>query len=662
MAIDLAFAAVQSVVSDARNNINNIRSEEDAKLQIITRMLTEVLAWSHSDISSESHNENGFSDYVISDRGQNAFVIEAKKVGEIDLDTSTTRKSTYKISGPVLRRAIIGIKQAASYCHPLGIQLAVLTDGVKRIIFLPWVRQASYLEKQAIVFPSFDALMDDFSSFYELLSREHIRKHTFTVIFDAIHESRLVLDRTLTAPIAPRDNSIIQKTGLAFDLENVFATFFSGLIGDDDPDMLINCFVETQESRVADFSLEKITKNVLGNINPQEGEIEDSLRTIVQNTVAGELGQTIFIVGPSGAGKSTFLTRFFAKTLAPNIREQCVVISIDALDASGNQDAALPWMTERAIDAIYKQTFASGYPEWNDLQALYQREYVKRSEGVDAPLYRRSKDEFKEKFAGFVEQLVEKDREGYLNRLLRDVVRNRKKLPIFVIDNTDEFSIAYKTTIFQYFQALRRSTEHCLLIFPATDRSAWVFSKTDIFNIYSSRSFFLPTPSPREVFRKRIEYLKTKLHPPAGDARQAEYLVGRGIRVTIKDLAAFASVVESIFVDQDYAAKRVGEIANYNIRKTLSLSRRIVTSSVLRVDDLIKAYITGRPITTTPEVFTNALVRGDYQFFRPGDEPLLFPMFQVDSTVRQSPLVHVRLLLLLRATTKLQPAIARATF
>ena len=175
-----------------------------------------------------------------------------------------------------------------------------------------------------------------------------LRKHTFTVIFDAIHESRLVLDRTLTAPIAPRDNSIIQKTGLAFDLENVFATFFSGLIGDDDPDMLINCFVETQESRVADSSFEKYQRISLGNINPQEGEIEDSLRTIVQNTVAGELGQTIFIVGPSGAGKSTFLTRFFAKTLAPNIREQCVVISIDALDASGNQDAALPWMTEQA--------------------------------------------------------------------------------------------------------------------------------------------------------------------------------------------------------------------------------------------------------------------------------------------------------------------------
>ena len=29
----------------------------------------------------------------------------------------------------------------------------------------------------------------------------------------------------------------------------------------------------------------------------------------------------------------------------------------------------------------------------------------------------------------------------------------------------------------------------------------------------------------------------------------------------------------------------------------------------------------------------NALMKGDYQFFKPGDEPLLFPLFQVDATI-----------------------------
>jgi hypothetical protein len=138
-----------------------------------------------------------------------------------------------------------------------------------------------------------------------------------------------------------------------------------------------------------------------------------------------------------------------------------------------------------------------GFPAWNDLQALYHFEYVKRSEGIDAPLYRRNKDEFKERFSQFVEEQVQKDREGYLNRLISDLIKNRKKLPVFVIDNTYEFSLNYKTSIFQYFQAIRRVSEHCLLIFPLAYRSDWAFSKTEIFNIYSSRSFFLPTVAQR---------------------------------------------------------------------------------------------------------------------------------------------------------------------
>jgi len=503
------------------------------------------------------------------------------------------------------------------------------------------------MDKQAILFPHFDSILADFSTFYELLSKEDSRKHSFRVIFDRIHENRLVLDRPLTPPITSDDNAILPKSSLAFDLENVFSNYFAGLAGDRDADMLIDCFVETRESRIADFSLEKITKNVLGNINPAEKDIEASLQAIVQNTVAGELGQTVFIVGPPGAGKSTFLDRFFARTLSPEVRERCVVIGINVLDASGHEAGVIPWMTNEAIRCVERQLFPSGSPVWNELQGLYHFEYVKRSEGVDAYLYNRSKDEFKEKFSAYVDDQVEKDREGYLNRLLRDIVNNRKKLPIFIIDNTDEFDIGFKTAVFQFFQSIRRAVGHCLLVFPATDRSAWSFSKTEIFNIYASKSFFLPTPSPREVFRKRVDYIKGKLNFP-GEKQGAAYLAGRGIRITIKDLGAFAAVVETLFVDQDYAAKRVGELSNYNMRETLKLSKRIITSSVLNVEDLIRSYVTGDLVAPTPEKFMNALMKGDYQFFRDGDEPLLFSLFQVDSTIRQSPLLALRILLLLR--------------
>lgn len=648
MNIDNAYEAAKRVFGDAEANIANILSEEDAKFQLISRVLIEVLGWAHADVSSERPNANGFSDYILSDGERPYFVLEAKKIGAIDLATKNTAEGTYKISGPVLKPAFEGIAQAAGYCHPLGVQLAVLTDGRVWIVFLPWVPNVPYAEKQAIVFPSFQAITDSFGLFYELLAKDELKGGKFRVIFDRIHENRLVLDRALESAVPAQDNRLIQKSHLAFDLEKVFESFFSELAGDDDPDMLIDCFVETRESRIADFSLEKITKNVLGNIDPETKDIEAGLQAIVQGTVAGDRGQTVFIVGPSGAGKSTFLDRFFARTLDPVVRERCVVVDINALDASGDNEAALAWMTQRAIELIEGQLFPDGAPAWNDLQGLYQLEYVRRAKGVDALLYERDKPAFKEKFASYVDEQVERDREGYLRRLLRDIVKNRKLLPVFVIDNTDEFPISFKTMVFQYFQSLRREADHCLIIFPATDKSAWAFSKTDIFNIYSSRSFFLPTPSPREVFRKRIEYLKLKLNSAAPEKTKREYFTGRGIRVTIGDLTAFAAIIEGVFVDQDYAAKRIGELSNYNMRQTLGLCRRVITSATLKIEDLVRSYVTETAPTFSITRFMNALLKGDYAFFKHGDEPLLFPIFQVDSKIKQSPLIHMRLLLLLR--------------
>lgn len=646
MTVDEGYEAAAAILKGAEDRLSQIRSEEDAKVQIITRILIEALGWRHEDLVCETHHENGFSDYLVSDGDRKAFVVEAKRLGEIVLGTSSKSKGYYKLAGPVLKQAHPGIVQAASYCQPYGIPVSVLTDGINWVIFRPWVPHAYYMEKQAVVFPGHNAILEDFSLFYELLAKDECRRSTYQVVFDRIHENRLVLDQALTSPISSSENGIVQKSSLAFDLEHVFSNFFAGLTGDTDPGMIIDCFVETRESRVADFSLDRITRNVLGNISPQEKDVGEGLKAIVKDAVAGEVGQTVFIVGPSGAGKSTFLHRFFARTLSPDVRERCIVIKVDALDASGDEAVALPWMTERAIKSIEQQIFTDGYPLWNDLQGLFHLEYKQRSNGIDALLYQRDKDSFKEKFAGFIEEQVAKDREGYLRRLLSNIVKNRKKLPIFVVDNTDEFSLEYKTVVFQFFQSLRRSVDHCLLLFPATDRSAWTFSKAEIFNIYSSRSFFLPTPSPREMFRKRIDYLKGKLKDET-EIRRSEYFLGRGIKVKINDLAAFAEVIENIFVDQDYAAKQVGELSNYNMRKSLSLSKRVITSSVLKVDDLVRSYLTGQLAAPTPERFMNALMKGDYEFHKAGDEPSIFPIYQVDSTIKQSPLIHIRILVYL---------------
>jgi len=102
MDIDTAYEVAQRLIEEASQNLPNITTEEDAKIQIITRMFTEVLGWTHANISAEHPNKNGYSDYVLSEDSRPYLVVEAKKIGAIEIATHSKSQANYKISGPVL--------------------------------------------------------------------------------------------------------------------------------------------------------------------------------------------------------------------------------------------------------------------------------------------------------------------------------------------------------------------------------------------------------------------------------------------------------------------------------------------------------------------------------------------------------------------------------
>lgn len=652
--LDDAEKKMHEIHKSAVDNLENIETEEDVKIQIINRILHECLGWPYSDFRAENHHENGYSDYILVDNQKPVLLIEAKRLGVFEIKTAEKNNVRHlKISGSSLKDAMNGIDQAASYSLANGIPITILTDGTAWIIFKTFTPGENFKSKEAIVFPSLYAVLSDFSVFFDLLSKNQFSKRIYNPIFDEIHNKRLLLKQDLVSPLEDADIKIIQKSDIAFDLDRVFTNFFSRLTGDDDEDLLIECFVETRESRIADFSLEKMTTSVLGNIAPSDKNVDSELASLITSNIDiedshHENGQTVFIVGPTGAGKTTFLDRFFRKTLPDPVRRRCVLVGVNCLDATGREDTVLEWLTESLISALEKDVYEDGSPSWDDLLGLYHREYKRRSKGVDAQLYIDNKQKFKQKFGEFLDERVENDREGYLKRILADVVNNRKMLPIIVVDNTDEFSNEYKEKLFQFSQSLRRHANHCLLIFPVTDKSAWSFSKTDIFGIYKSRSFFLPTPSPREVFRKRIDFLKQKLSDDRMDRKEKRgYFSSRGIKIEIKNLDGFAHVLENVFVDHDYTSKTIGELTNYNIRRTLLLSQRVITSPVIKIEDLIKSYFSGELVTTNFTRFMDALIKGDYEAYRQGDNHEIYPIFQVDSEVVQSPLLNLRILTLL---------------
>lgn len=649
--INIAEEKFKLLLNEINEDLSSIISEEDTKVKIINRIFVECLGWSFNSFSCENNHENGFSDYILKVNNNPELVIEAKRIGRLGVESVITHSyRTLKISGSVLKPSMDGIKQAHSYASEAGIPISVVTDGITWIIFKTWV-QGGYKEKEAFVFPTLDSVKNSFSFFYELLSYECFSNKTYNVMFDKIHNNRENLTLPLVAPIEPNEINLLQKSPISFDLEKIFNNFFTQLIGDENSEIMKECFVESNESQIADYSLEKITNSVLNNLPHNKSQVASELSSLIEGNVHAEIPAdsdlSVFIVGPTGSGKTTYIDRFFSKILPKGTRDQCLTININCLDASGDESRIISWMTEAIVAELEKKLFSEGFPIYKDLQGMYFNEYRRMASGILKKIYENDKETFDAKFSSFLENEVSQNREGYLERLLHFTIHNRRKLPIIVVDNTDEFTLEYKIQIFQLCNAYRRKVKQCMLMFPVTDKSAWSFSKTDIFTIHQSRSFFLPTPAPREVFRKRIEFLNKKL--VIADTRdKKEYLSSKGIRIELKDISKFAQVLEDVFVENNFTAKTLGDLTNYNIRSIMNLSKRIITSPVMRIEDLITSFVTTEPINYTK--FIDALLRGDYEAYKTstGEDFGVISTFKVNSERTHSPLLNLRILALLR--------------
>lgn len=131
--------------------------------------------------------------------------------------------------------------------------------------------------------------------------------------------------------------------------------------------------------------------------------------------------------------------------------------------------------------------------------------------------------------------------------------------------------------------------------------------------------------------------------------KKGEYLLNKGIRISVDNVDGFAQVIENIFVSHDYTSKTIGELTNYNIRRTLLLAQKIITSPVIKIEDLIHSYLSGSLIITDFSIFMEALIKGNYEIYKKEDNHEIYPVFQANHEVRQSPLLKLRILKLLHS-------------
>lgn len=644
--IDAAKQEFDEIHAFAQAHADQIVSETDARFQLIDRLLVDVLGWRRDGIRTEPPTESGYIDYLLSSGGRSLFVVEAKRTGKTLVSTKLTDHRFYKVGGAALRDAQEGLAQAARYCSSRSVPYAALTNGLTWIGFRAVrVDGIEYLDGVAAVFPDLEAINSRFAEFYDLFSQEGVRLRLYSVYLDREEGSALSSVDPLVSVVPPSDIYLMRKSDLARDMEQLFNEFFKTLTGDSDQELLTHCFVESPESHEADRSLEKITRELVNYVQTIRGEAGYELRREIETSFETKRGQVVLIVGNKGAGKTTFVERFFKFKLDRGLREKCLVLKIDLAEFPGGVDGLQEWLTDRLIDAAEQVLYQGRSPSYDELQGIFFDHYQRWSQGEHKHLYDTNIDAFKIKFGEFIADRRRDKPYAYLTSVLKRAVRQRSVVPCVIFDNADNFPAHFQDAVFQYAYSLFRAVSLSVVVVPITDRTIWRLSKAGALQSYSAKTLYLPVPSTKSVLEKRILFIKRKLDEGVDKSRQ--YFTSRGLRVTMENMPAFAACVEEAFIRTDYIARRIGALTNYDLRRGLELSQKIITAPILKVDELVSAYFAKQDIRIQEKRIVQALLYGDYNKFKQEAHEYVLNLFALEAGCLNSPLLRLSILRLL---------------
>jgi energy-coupling factor transporter ATP-binding protein EcfA2 len=641
--LDAAKSIFDKIHRFATENAAQIVTEADARLHLIDRILIEVLGWRREGIQTEPHSNAGYLDYLLSSGGRNVFVVEAKRVSHELISTKLPDYRFYKVGGAALRDAQEGIDQAVSYCSSKSVPFSALTNGLAWVGFRPIrIDGVECKNGAAAVFPNLEAIKKNFAEFYDLFSQEGVSQKLYSVYLDREEGSALSAVDPLDSLIPPSDIYLMKKTDLARDLDQLFDEFFKTLTGETDEELLLHCFVESPESREADRSLSKITRNLLSHVQSIRSDTGIELRKEIETSFETKKGQIVLIVGNKGAGKSTFVDRFFRFVLPRELREKCLILKIDVALASGNLGRLQEWLTDGLIKAAENSLYSGKTPAYDDLLGIFFDHYQRWSTGEHKHLYDTDIDAFKIKFGEYIANRRQEKPEEYLNSVLKRAIRQRTIVPCIVFDNADNFPAEIQDAVFQYAYSLFRAVALSIVVVPITDRTIWRLSKAGALQSYSAKTFYLPVPSTKNVLEKRVQFIRRKLDE--GVDKSVQYFSSKGLRIKMENMPAFAACVEEAFINTDYIARRIGSLTNYDLRRSLELSQKIITAPVLKVDDLVAAYFSKRRVIISEMRIVQALLFGEYNKFRQDAHEYVLNLFSLENSSLNSPLLRVRVL------------------
>lgn len=595
MDINYSNQAFESFLTDYRRIMDEDISESDTRSKVIDKLFIDVLGWHENNITREGHVNSGFYDYKFS-LPNFVFVVEAKKqFVDFILPDISPKDNLIKLSIIYDQNKAV-IDQLRNYLVDIGTAYGVITNGRQFIIgrFInenakPW--KNNYL----LCFNGFEDVKNNYIKFYENLSFDNIVQN---VGIKFLTQHKVNFSSTILSTLVDRDKHVDRNSlaiSISAEIENIFGDIYNS-IGDDDDELIKECFVENSETKKNRLEL-----NGLFNDNPPDwdGVIKarnlESVSTQIDTeiklpkvTLKEAPPKPIILVGSKGAGKTTFIKHLFKSQLPEDTLGTYPHVYIDLIKYHTGGDSILDVkrITSNIIKALNEDYSDLELYTLKVLKRIYFKEIRQNDEGIWKFYKDVNNDAYNDKLASFLEEKI-KDSVQFLDSLSQYLIRERRMRLIIIIDNSDQFDDELQKNAFLYAASLNRSA-CCGVIISLREGYYYKWRNLPPFNAFQSNVYHITAPRYSEVLQRRIDYILKKI--PLNDALiEGNISSGAKIEMNTETISEFLlGLKASIFNKKNTLLIDFLNHSTFpNTREGLRLFRLFLTSGYTDIDEYI---------------------------------------------------------------------------
>lgn len=564
-------------------------NEADTRAAVIDTVLHDVLDWPKLSVKRELSVHPGFADYALHNAaGQIALVVEAKREGvyfEIPKGTGAGGRPEYVSVRTLLTDQTIksAISQVRAYCLDVGCNFGCITNGHEWIVFRAFEPGTDWRSLRAFVVPSLDAM-----------------DASFTVVFNALSFKCVCFDGSLNALISrtPLENRETYRAGHDIPvytrtidanryvqyLRPIAARFF-GQIEATDVELMTECYVSdtNYESafRSAEVLLADSVTPYLMDYGVKDTKNDDGGGTfgnrIERSVVREPRADVVVLFGGKGIGKSTFLRRLLYVRPPQIVKKNAVVALIDLLNTPEDKQAIETTIWRELVAAMDVDNILQS--SRTELLRLFQDRFEVAAKQSLFGLPPESV-EYNQAINALVEQW--KCDWPYLARRLGNHLRQQHKGVIVVLDNTDQYR-ALQEYCFTHAQQIAKNL-NCLAIISMREERFYASTIRGVLDAFQNSGFHLSSPSPQNVFLKRLEFVQRLL----GDPRRHQEILPSGTPDSVvATLQALMGNLNNEFrADGSHLASFLTACAHGNIRLALELFRGLLQSRYTNIDEI----------------------------------------------------------------------------